>query len=361
MSYCATMIRTRGILILFVFSIVGCASTRTEYPLIDDGPAARPRPLVIAHRGASGYLPEHTLAAKAMAYGQGADYVEQDLVMTRDGELVVLHDIHLDAVTNVREVFPGRHREDGRYYTIDFDLAEIRQLSVVERFEWDKGMDSPVFGDRFPPRLSTFRVHTFAEEIELIQGLNRSTGRVVGIYPEMKNPAFHRQAGKDIAQATLAVLREYGYTASEDPIFLQCFDRQELQRIHADLLRPLDMSIRLVQLIAPGETHEPLLTEQGLAAIAEYAAGIGPWMGLIVNPHSTSANLDMTHLVRLAHQAGLQVHPYTFRSDAGELPGYATDFEDLLRIFVHEVGVDGLFTDFPDTTLNFLRSDWATN
>jgi glycerophosphoryl diester phosphodiesterase len=349
---------TLNVIVLSLLTIGGWAAAPGNPSAVRGGEQWVPaQPLVIAHRGASGYLPEHTLAAKAMAYGQGADYIEQDLVMTRDNELIVLHDIHLDAVTNVRDVFPDRIREDGRYYVIDFTLDEIRQLAVVERFVWDEGMGSPVFSNRFPPGLSSFRVHTFAEEIELIHGLNRSTGRVVGIYPEMKNPAFHHAAGKDIALTTLAVLKAYGYLRSTDPVFLQCFDADELQRIHSELLPALELSIRLVQLIAPIEEHEPLLKAQGLAAIAEYAVGIGPSMSLIVDPDSKPSEPKVTDLVQNAHAVGLQVHPYTFRREAGEIPGYASDYQHLLRIFLHDVGVDGVFTDFPDLTLEYVRSN----
>ncbi len=342
--------------LLSLLACAGCATTPGQKPVSPSPEQSPPAPLVIAHRGASGYLPEHTLAAKAMAYGQGADYIEQDLVMTRDDELVVLHDIYLDAVTNVREVFPDRKRADGRYYVMDFTLSEIRQLSVVERFVWNEGKNSPVFSERFPQGVALFRVHTFGEEIALIQGLNRATGREVGIYPEMKNPAFHHEAGKDIARTTLSVLKAYGYLGSGDPVFLQCFDRHELRRIHSKLLPTLGMSIRLVQLIAPTEDHKPLLDRQGLAAIADYAAGIGPDMSLIVDPDSQPYQLKISNLVRNAHALGLQVHPYTFRRDASELPGYAADYDHLLDIFVQDIGVDGLFTDFPDLTVDHLRS-----
>jgi len=194
--------------------------------------SATTKKLVIAHRGASGYLPEHTIAAKAMAYAQGADYIEQDLVMTKDDELVVLHDRHLDTVTDVAQLFPDRHRADGRYYVIDFTLDEVRQLSAFERFKMEEGIATPVFKDRFPLGKSSFRVHTFAEEIELIQGLNVSTGKSVGIYPEIKSPAFHRDEGKDIAVAALGILKQYGYDEKTDKVFLQCFDSSELRRIH---------------------------------------------------------------------------------------------------------------------------------
>ncbi len=146
--------------------------------LAQDAPAAEPRPIVIAHRGASGYLPEHTLAAKALAYGQGADFLEQDVVLTKDDQPIVLHDIQLDAVTNVAQAFPDRARQDGRYYAIDLTLAEIQSLRVTERMDWRT--NRPVFPGRFPPGKSDFRVPTLAEEIELIQGLNHSTGRTWG-------------------------------------------------------------------------------------------------------------------------------------------------------------------------------------
>jgi glycerophosphoryl diester phosphodiesterase len=119
------------------------------------------------------------------------------------------------------------------------------------------------------------------------------------------------------------------------------------------------MSIRLVQLLAPTDEHEPLLTEKGLAAIAEYAVGIGPSIGLIVDPESKPSELEITDLVPNAHALGLQVHPYTFRRDADFIPGYASDYDNLLRIFLHDVGVDGVFTDFPDLTREFVRSTRA--
>ncbi len=163
--------------------------------------------LVIAHRGASGYLPEHTLPAKAMAYAQDADYLEQDLVMTKDDQLVVLHDHYLDRVTDVAERFPDRARKDGRYYAIDFTLAEIKSLKFSEGFELENGKKVQTFPGRFPMGKSDFRVHTFEEEIEFVQGLNHSTGKNIGIYPEIKAPWFHHQEGKDIALKVLETLK----------------------------------------------------------------------------------------------------------------------------------------------------------
>lgn len=329
--------------------VVACGENAPVMP-------AGERPLVIAHRGASGYLPEHTIAAKAMAYAQGAEFIEQDLVMTRDDEVVVLHDHHLDTVTNVAELFPDRARDDGRYYVIDFTLDEIRQLAVSERFAIRGGETSAVFPDRFPLNKSTFRVHTFAEEIELIQGLNRSTGHSVGIYPEIKSPEFHRTEGKDISVVVLNVLKTYSYTKVTDKVFLQCFDPYELVRIRRELLPALDMDLRLVQLIGFSEEFVPLTTKDGIQQIAAYAAGIGPSMHLLVDPDSDADDLQISELVALAHAAGLKVHPYTFRKEVNQIPAYAKDFDDLLDIFFNRVGVDGVFTDFPDRAVNFLET-----
>jgi glycerophosphoryl diester phosphodiesterase len=336
--------------LLVLLLVVGCA----------DGALTRPsgeERLVIAHRGASGYLPEHTIAAKAMAYAQGADFIEQDLVMTRDDELVVLHDHHLDTISNVRTLFPDRARDDGRYYVVDFTLGEIRQLAVSERFKIEDGEATAVFPDRFPLEKSTFRVHTFAEEIELIQGLNKSTGQSVGLYPEIKSPAFHRAEGKDISAAVLHVLANYGYSKSTDNVFLQCFDPNELMRIHKDLLPAMNMELALVQLIGYGADFAPLLTAEGIQQVSGYAAGIGPSMHLLVDPNSAANDLKVTGLVELAHAAGLKVHPYTFRREPDQIPPYATDFENLLDIFFKQVGVDGVFTDFPDLVVSFIEAE----
>lgn len=162
--------------------------------------AAGEKKIVIAHRGASGYLPEHTLSAKAMAYAQGADFLEQDLVMTKDDQLVVLHDHYLDRVTNVAERYPDRARKDGRYYAIDFTLAEIKSLKFTEGFSIKNGQKVQTFPGRFPMGKADFRVHTFAEEIEFIQGLNHSTGKNIGIYTEIKAPWFHRRKGRIFQQ-----------------------------------------------------------------------------------------------------------------------------------------------------------------
>ena len=146
------------------------------------------RPVVIAHRGACGYLPEHTRAAKVLAYAMGADYLEQDVVASRDDELIVLHDIHLDRVTDVASRYPDRARRDGRFYVRDFDLDEIKTLRVHHRRNAD---DSLVYRGRDGTEGDDFRVLTFAEELALVRTLETAHGRPVGIYPEIKRPRWH--------------------------------------------------------------------------------------------------------------------------------------------------------------------------
>src|SRR6266478_3317261 len=158
------------------------------HPMISSFAAEK---IIIAHRGASGYLPEHTLEAKAVAHAMGADFLEQDLVLSMDGVPVVMHDIHVDTVTDVARRFPDRKRADGRYYAIDFTLAELKSLHITERFNPKTGR--AVYEGRFPLWQSTFAIPTLEEELQLIQGLNRSTGRNVGIYPEIKSPSWHRE------------------------------------------------------------------------------------------------------------------------------------------------------------------------
>ena len=313
-----------------------------------------PDKIVVAHRGACGYLPEHTLQGKAMAYAMGADYIEQDVVLTRDNVPVVLHDHYLDTISDVADKFPGRARKDGRYYAIDFTLDEIRSLNASERFDLESR--KAVFPGRFPIWASHFTIPTLAEEIEFIQGLNKSTGRNVGIYPEIKNPSFHRKEGKDISKIVLGVLAKHGYKTKADKCFLQCFDAEELRRIRRDL----GSRLCLVQLVAENDWNEAptdydkMKTREGIRKVAEYADGLGPWMPQIVTGLNPDGSPKLTGLLAWAHEQGLKVHPYTFRADA--MPEYATSFDELLRIFFFRAGVDGVFTDFPDKAVNFLRT-----
>lgn len=350
--------------ILLVAALTGCSSG----DITKEG-AVEGKKIVVAHRGASGYLPEHSMASKSMAYAMNVDYIEQDVVMTADNELVVLHDHYLDRVTNVADVYPERKRQDGRYYAIDFTLEEIKGLEMTEGFNIKDGERVAGYKGRFPIWKSTFRVHTLAEEIELIQGLNKSTGNNIGIYPEVKAPWFHRSEGKDISVEVLKVLKEYGYTEKEDLVYFQCFDPNELIRVKNELLPEYGMDIKLVQLIAETSWDETMevvdgemvpydydwmFEKDGMEKISEYADGVGPWKPMVVSDESKKGNIVVTDMVANAHKANLEVHPYTFRLDEGRIPDYAENFEDMLDIFYNEAGVDGVFTDFPDRAVKFL-------
>lgn len=306
---------------------------------------------IIAHRGASGYLPEHTLPAKAMAYAMNADFLEQDVVASRDNELVVLHDIHLDRVTDVANRFPDRARTDGRYYVRDFDLSELRTLNVTERVD-DAGQ--AVFPGRFPAHSGRFSIHTLAEELTMVSGLNRATGKTTGVYPEIKRPKWHHEEGIDLASAVLELLATHGYENAADPIFLQCFDAAELVRIRTRL----GCRLRLVQLIgenswAETETdYDFLQSEQGLAELAKTVDAVGPWVNQLYSVDPVSSKPAATGLTETAHEAGLLVHPFTFRAD--DLPPGFGCFEDMVHFFTGDLGIDGLFTDFPDRVHRYL-------
>lgn len=304
------------------------------------------KPLVIAHRGASGYLPEHTLAAKALAYGMGADYLEQDVVASRDGELIVMHDVLLDDVSDVAQKFPLRARDDGHFYVRDFDLPELRSLKLFERFEG--AISKPVFPKRFPAGTGNFGIVTLRDELEMIAGLNRSTGRSVGIYPEIKRPAWHRENGFDLTEAVLRMLAEFGYERRSDPVFLQCFDAAELKRVRHEL----GSNLKLIQLLGDnswGEAatdYDELLSAAGLTDVAEYADGIGPWIMQLYKFDEMTAVKSSTGLVAAAHERGLAVHPYTFRADQ-LAPGFSS-MAEMISWFTANEDIDGFFTDFTD-------------
>jgi glycerophosphoryl diester phosphodiesterase len=301
--------------------------------LIGFGLAALSAPadqIVIAHRGASGYLPEHTLEAYAFAYAQGADYIEPDLVLTKDKVFICLHDIHLESTTNVEEVFPDRKRADGEWYAADFTLAEVKSLQAEERL-----------AKRFPQGAPGFQVPTFEEMIGLVQGLNASTGRNVGIYPELKAGGWHASSGLPMEEAFLALCTKHGYTGKDARIFVQSFEPQPLMKIRNELKSELPQ----IQLISSNILQANMISEAGLALIAKYANGIGPDLSLVEKDPA---------LVERAHAVGLQVHPYTLRKDM--LPPKYKDISEAVKTFFDTYKVDGFFTDFPDTAADYLKA-----
>ena len=324
--------------------------------------------LIIAHRGASGYLPEHTLEAKAMAYAQGADYLEQDLVLTKDDHLIVLHGLILDNVTDVDKKFPSKKRDDGHFYAIDFTLSEIRTLRATNWYSYSDKKIKPGYAGRFPVFKSDFRLHTFEDEIEFVQGLNESTGKNVGIFPEIKAPWFHRKEGKDITLIVLKTLKKYGYTSKSDNIYLQCFDAGELKRIKYDLGPKLGVNIKLDQLIAYTNWNETqslidgkwvnysydwMLKPESMKDISSYADAISPDYHMVFEKNGDNKEVKVADFINAAHQNKLKVIPFSVLAD--RLPEYAHSVNDLYSMLYNKSGVDGVFTDFPDKAASFLN------
>jgi glycerophosphoryl diester phosphodiesterase len=288
------------------------------------------KPIVIAHRGASGYAPEHTALAYAMALEMGADAVEPDLVMTRDGVLVIRHDRYLGSTTDVadhpafagrRTVKPGKAEPD--WYVEDFTLDEIRVLRARQPFAGRSGeMDG-----RYP-------VMTFDELLRLLREGEARRGGAIGFHPEVKHPDYLLSIGLDVIPPLLKALDQHGYGPDRDTLYIQSFDQAFLRRI-----RPLT-DIRLTQLLEDhgGRAHVPLESAAGLAA------AIGPQKSLLLDP----ATRRSTGMVEAAHALGLQVHPWTFRDDRVG-PGFTDVREELLAYFA--LGIDGAFADFADTAL----------
>jgi glycerophosphoryl diester phosphodiesterase len=322
--------------------------------------AESPRPLeeriVIAHRGASGYLPEHTLVAKAYAHALGADYLEQDVVLTQDDVPVVFHDLVLEDVTDVAAAYPDRRSADSHWYVLDFTWAELQRLALRERVDASTGLAA------WPGRFRTagvppLRIPSLAEELAFVRALNAATGREAGVYTEVKSPAWHRARGRDPSATVLRTLAEHGYRNHTDRAYLQCFDAAELRRVRFEL----GSELKLVQLIGEnawaesGDDYDAMRTAAGLQDVASWADGIGPWIPHVL--HWDAGVPVPTPLVADARAAGLVVHPYTVRID--QLPAGARDADALHHALFAVAGVDGVFTDFPDHTLRWLRREAA--
>jgi glycerophosphoryl diester phosphodiesterase len=333
---------------------------------------SRGSPIVIAHRGASGYRPEHTLEAYRLAIEMGADFIEPDLVATQDGQLVARHEPDITLTTDVaqRPEFATRKRRttiDGVIYegwfTVDFTLAELKTLRAVQpRADRSKAFDG------------RYEIPTLAEIIALAKSESARLGRTIGIYPETKHPTWHCALGLPLEPPLLEALAAAGWQDVTAPVFIQSFESGNLQWLHERTAVPL------VQLIAGAGLRDdgsvipsPMLSQEkpcplypvgalpndfsSLAAfeqIATYASGIGPWKRWIVGAqqsadrsHWTAASA--TDFIKLAHAAGLLVHPWTFRNETTELlKDYAGDPLNEYRAF-YALGVDGVFSDFPDT------------
>lgn len=310
-------------------------------------------PIVIAHRGASGYRPEHTLAGYDLAIRMGADFIEPDLVPTRDNVLVARHENDITATTDVaaHPEFADRKTTktiDGTaatgWFTEDFTLAELKTLRARERLPQLRPANIVYDGK--------FEIPTFAEVIALAQARGRELHRTIGIYPETKHPSYFAGIGHPTDGLLLAELKRAGWDRATSPVFIQSFEVDNLKRLHR-LTR-----VRLIQLIdargGPADSAAPsyaaMATPAGLQAVAAYAWGIGPNKDMI---HATTAP---SPLVADAHAAGLRVHPWTFRAENVFLPDdYRTGTPpaahgrlaaEIARYLA--TGIDGFFTDFAD-------------
>ena len=305
-----------------------------------------PCPAIIAHRGACGYLPEHTLPAVELAHTFGADYIEQDVVLTSDGVPIVLHDVTLELTTNVAALFPERQRDDGLFYAIDFTLEEIKTLNAHERTD---GHGDPVFPGRYSGTGVEFKVPTLAEEIETVDRLNAASGKRVGVYIELKRPEFHEQEGVDIYQAVLDDLTIFNRLGESAETVIQCFDPETLKRFALEgIFKGPLVQLVLTESIANWRgDFEGMQTMSGLKEVAKYAHGIGPDVNLLENMSG-----GPSEMVVAAKKLGLFLHPYTLRADSESIPG--VNFQALHKKLFKDLEVDGAFTDFADQTRELL-------
>lgn len=312
---------------------------------------AATRPIVIAHRGASGERPEHTIASYTRAIEQGADFIEPDLVATKDGVLVARHENEISETTDVADhpEFAARRTTktiDGRavtgWFTEDFTLAELKTLRARERLPALRPGNTAYKDEQIP---------TLDEVIALAKAHG------VGIYPETKHPSYFRALGLPLEPVLLAALEGAGWTTRDAPVFIQSFEVANLRMLRGQT------RVRLIQLVdaegAPAdgaaESYAAMLTPAGLTAIAGYADGIGPAKTLVIPRDAAGRSLPPSRLVADAHAAGLAVHPWTFRAEnmflpaelrRGDAPAAHGDVVAEMRAFV-AAGVDGLFSDFP--------------
>ncbi|WP_116246179.1 glycerophosphodiester phosphodiesterase family protein [Nocardiopsis sp. FIRDI 009] len=305
---------------------------------------------IISHRGASGHRPEHTLASYELGARHGGDFIEMDLVATKDGKLICRHEQEIGHTTDVAErpEFADRrtrrtidgHEVEG-FFAQDFTLAEIKTLRAVERLQDVRGMNAMMDG--------SYEIPTLDEVIELAFALTGELGRPIGIYPETKHPAYHVSQGLELEPTLIATLREAGLTGPEPrvPVFLQSFEAESLRKL-------AETELPLVYLMGTEEHWLHYTTPDGLAEVASFAHAIGPDKSLVIPTTEDGGLGEPTDLVANAHEAGLLVHPYTFRSENHFLPeqlrsdgepgdygGFAAEYEAFF-----EAGVDGVFTDF---------------
>ena len=287
-----------------------------------------PVPLVLAHRGASGYLPDHTLEGYTLAIEQGADYIEPDLVSTKDGHLIARHENELSQTTDVSERFPERKTTkiiDGKsvtgFFSEDLTLAEVRTLRARQPMP-----------NRPHDHDGKYSIPTFDEVIALAQKKSAEKGRPIGIYPETKHPSYFDSLGLSLEEPLLRSLTAAAWADRDAPVFVQSFERGNLRELREKT------TLKLVLLL-----DEPGVPLEELPSIATFCDGIGVNKRLVIGADGAALPL-----VAAAHAAGLLVHAWTFRKETQYLPPWAAgDLATELRRF-YAAGVDGVFSDFPD-------------
>lgn len=298
--------------------------------------------IVIATNGAGEQFIEHTLPAVTLAATQDIDYIELHAVMTSDNQLIVFRDLTLNRLTDAADLFPDRSREDGNHYVIDFTLKEIQQMRLIN-----------VEADKPPLSLA---IPTLKEELSLIRRLESILAKSIGITLEITHPGFHSEAGKDISPAILEILFDNGYIDNSSKLFIQCFDPEELQRIHAQLMPQKEMNIPLIQLIGHTDgsemqqttsekgpySYDWLYSNSGLKIVSSYAAAIGLPGDRIVDENG---NLLLTDYIRTVHEYGLSVFVYSLSDQTENLPPFADTFSSLLDLYLQTAEMDGVYTD----------------
>jgi len=323
-------------------------------------------PIIIAHRGASGERPEHTLAAYQLAIEQGADFIEPDLVLTKDGVLVARHENEIGETTDVanKPEFTDRKttkmiddREMTGWFTEDFTLAELKTLRAKERLP-DLRASNMEYDGRF-------EIPTFEEILQLLKDHEEKTGKRIGVYPETKHPSYFSSIDLPHSTSLLALLNEYGFDSADDPVFIQSFEVGNLKALNAET------QIRLIQLLAEeygpydidDRSYADMATAEGLKEVAKYADGIGPSKNMVISRNALGQLDKVTGLVAAAHQAGLAVHPWTFRREnyflptnhkSGVDPRDPGDLDAEIRAFV-ATGIDGLFSDNPAQAVDAVK------
>ncbi|MCW3847249.1 glycerophosphodiester phosphodiesterase [Sphingomonas sp. LB-2] len=336
----------RALVLMVLLLATGCAP-------VHSGAVNKHPVIVIAHRGASGERPEHTLLSYQLAIDQGADFIEPDLVPTKDGVLVARHENDISETTDVAKhpEFAARKTTktiDGvsvtGWFTEDFTLAELRTLRARERLPQFRPGNTAYDGQALIPTLD--------EIIGLAKKASRETGRTIGIYPETKHPGYFAALGLPIEPRLIAALKAAGWNRADAPVFIQSFEVDNLRALHR--ITP----VRLIQLMKPKAapadgafpSYEAMATPEGLRKVAAYAYGIGPEKAMILPLGGTP-----TTLVADAHAAGLKVHPWTFRAEnfflwpqfrKGANPADHGDLAGEIEYFLG-LDVDGFFTDYP--------------